>query len=198
MATDKVESMKRGRFIENIVFDYLKSRNFKDLSKTTDEVDMRDHIDFTFYSDKLHKNIGIDVKAPTFVAGYKPSEVNYATFVNNQGIHGWLYGKADFAFIVTFEEFVIVKLSELREFMEDKTSGQEPLFGNPKKMYTKFHCSNFKAYDSGISNEKYRKSVSALFYIGDVKNLPSSKTVKHGKEKEIKEFYGKTNIYSIN
>ena len=56
MATDKVESMKRGRFIEDIVFEYLKSQNFKNLSKTTDEVDMRDHIDFIFYSDKLKKN----------------------------------------------------------------------------------------------------------------------------------------------
>lgn len=180
MATNKVESMKRGKFIENIVFDFLKSRNFKSLEKTTDEVDMRDHIDFTFYSDKLSKKIGIDVKAPTKVTGYGPNEVNYATFINNQGIHGWLYGKADYAFIVTFNEFVVVKLSELRDFLENMTDGQEPLFGNPKKLYTKFHCSNAGGF---------RKSVSTLFYIEDVKKLPSSKSIKHGKDEEIKKFY---------
>ena len=180
MATSKAESMKRGKFIEDIVYEFLKNKGYKNLSKTTSEVDMRDHIDFTFYSDKLNKTVGIDVKAPTVIAGYKPNEANYATFVNNQGIHGWLYGKADFAFIVTFDEFVIVKLSELREFLEKKTEGQEALFGNPKKPYTKFHCSNAGGY---------RKSISTLFYIDDIKKLPSSSYVKHDKGKEIREYY---------
>lgn len=172
--------MKRGKFIEDIVYEFLKNKGYKNLSKTPNKVDMRDHIDFTFYSDKLKKIIGIDVKAPTVIAGYEPNEANYATFVNNQGIHGWLYGKADFAFIVTFDEFVIVKLSELREFLEKKTEGQEILFGNPKKPYVKFHCSNAR---------EYRKSISTLFYIDDIKKLPSSSYVKHGKHEEIKEYY---------
>ena len=180
MATNKVESMKRGKFIEGIVYEFLKERGYKNLSKTTNEVDMRDHIDFTFYSDKLGKVVGIDVKAPTIIDGYEPNEANYGTFVNNQGIHGWLYGKADFAFIVTFDEFVVVKLSELREFLEKKTEGQEALFGNPKKPYVKFHCSNAGGY---------RKSISTLFYVEDIKKLPSSYSVKHNKGEEIKQFY---------
>ena len=186
MATVKAKSMVRGVSVENIVYDYLKSKGL-DIKKTPAEVDMRDHIDFTFYSDKLSKMVGIDVKAPVVIKGYEPGNVNYATFINNQGIPGWLYGKADFTFLVTFKEFVIVKLSELREFMEEKTIGQEPLFGNPKKLYTKFHCSNFKEYNEGKSNDKYRKSVSSLFLIDDVKRLPSSKSIEHGMKEEIEK-----------
>jgi hypothetical protein len=35
----------------------------------------------------------------------------------------------------------------------------------------------------------YRKSISTLFYIEDIKKLPSSSYVKHDKGKEIREYY---------
>ena len=184
MSKSKSESISWGGYIEGVVYDYLLTKNIEDLKKTDPDTDMKKHIDFTFNSKKLNKRVGIDVKAPTVVTGFKENDVNYATFINNYGEKGWLYGEADFAFFVTFDEFVIVKLSELRDFLEEKTSGQEPINGNPKRLYTKFHCSN---------NGGYRKSVSTLFKIEDIKNLPSSKVVLHNMGLQLREKFNEIN-----
>ena len=174
MSKDKTESMTWGTFGEIFVRQYFKHvLGFKDIKKTSEYIDMTKHIDHVFTSEKLQRKVGIDVKAPTVVDGFEENEVNYATFLNNRGEPGWLYGESDFAVILTFDEIVIVELSELRQFLEKQTKNQVPVNGNPKKLYTKFHCSN---------QGSYRKSVSTLFRVEDVKGLPSAKVKKLKRE----------------
>ena len=108
MSKSKSESIKWGDYIERVVYHYLLTRNVEDTKKTDPDTDMKKHIDHTFFSKKLQKYVGIDVKAPTVVDGFGENDVNYATFVNNAGEPGWLYGQSDFAFLVTFDEFVVV------------------------------------------------------------------------------------------
>ena len=184
MSKSRSESMSWGGFVENIVYQYLLKCDVIGVERADSDTDMNKHIDYTFYSKKLKKRVGIDVKAPTVVNGFGENEVNYATFVNNQGKPGWLYGEADFAFLVTFDEYIIVKLSELREFLEGKTDGQEAVNGNPKQLYTNFHCSN---------GGSYRKSVSTLFKIEDVKALPSAKVVKHSNSEILRKKFNEIN-----
>ncbi len=184
MSKSKAESITWGGFVEKVVCEYLNTCDLEDVKKTPAEVDMKEHIDYTFLSKKLQRYVGIDVKAPTVVKGFEENDVNYATFVNNYGEPGWLYGKSDFAFLVTFDEFVIVELSELRTFLEEKTNGQVPVNGNPKRLYTKFHCS---------FNGGYRKSVSTLFKIDDVKKLPSARVIKHKMGDTLREAFKKIN-----
>ena len=180
MSRSREGSKSWGDFVEQVVYEYLLTCDVEDIRKTSYYVDMEKHIDFTFFSKKLNKYVGIDVKAPVPVEGYGINEVNYGTFINNRGKPGWLYGEANFAFIVTFEEFIIVELPELRNFLQNQTAGQEPEFGNRKIPYIKFHC----RYKGG-----FRKSVSTLFKIEDVKNLPSAKVVKHNYGDRLKQAF---------
>lgn len=151
------ESATIGKKAEDLFEEWLKKKHRKYRPATLEE--QYQHIDFVIHSDKLNKNINIDVKGTK-----KKSRIDFSTnsqyvwieFKNVRGNEGWLYGKADY--IAFYDEendkFYIVDRKELAEFCEKKCDNK--VVTNPKEaLYHKY-------------TREGRKDVISLFYLEDI------------------------------
>lgn len=151
------ESAFIGKTAENVFEEILKSQ-FIDYRPATLEEQYK-HIDFVINSEKLGKEIKVDVKA-TKKRSRSDNKTNssyvWIEFVNVQGKKGWLYGESDY--IAFYDDgktcFYLINREDLVKFCEknvdDKivTTAQEALHHK----YTR----------------ENRKDVLSLFYLEEI------------------------------
>lgn len=116
------ESARMGQTAEDLFENWLKEHQRKYRKATLSE--QYKHIDFIINSEKLNKDIKIDVKASKKVNRNDTSTNNdilWVEFKNVQGKNGWLYGENDYIAFHKSDEncFYLVETQELAKVCEN-------------------------------------------------------------------------------
>ena len=114
------EFYKEGRKVEDLVMTLTESTFGGKCSKSTNDEDMFDHIDFWWDTPKGQK-IGVDVKGVKKLSRKddKPTDkIHWIEYKNVNGNDGWIYTKAKYIAFKKFKTILFVDSNKLREYAE--------------------------------------------------------------------------------
>lgn len=163
------ESARMGQTAEDLFENWLKLNNRKYRKATLSE--QFKHIDFIVNSDKLKKEIKIDVKVSKKVNRKDEAENTnflWVEFKNVQGKNGWLYGENDFIAFHKIDEncFYLVETKELAKLCE-KICNQGNALYSKDALYHRYTRNGRKDELSMIYFDDIKKCNYSIIKLGE-------------------------------
>lgn len=129
-----------GLIDEQFVMDAVSRTLGGDCWRSTEEEDVKQHVDFWWDSPKKGV-IGIDVKGLN-KSSRKDNKyddtIHWLEIQNVQGNDGWLKGKAEYIAFKTTHDIMFVKREKLLEFALDKIKDKDVVYDTPKECYVPY------------------------------------------------------------
>ena len=160
----KVNCSYRGNKAADVFITFIENKYGGKCHLSDIDTDMYDHIDFTYITEKGRK-ITIDFKGIKYISAYaedgygdyNADAYNILELQSVNGLHGWVYGKAEYICFETLDSWLWVKRVDLVDFVDvnvDKSKIHHDKMCSPIHHLLKYQRPNRKDIITVITKEE--------------------------------------------